>query len=340
MNRPANLNVNGHVPRRVIALEEHFSTAAFLKATRSFTPTAAVSTTLEERLLDLGAGRIAAMDEGGVDLQVLSLAATGQELLDQETATGLVHDANNEVAAAVGKHPTRFAAFASLALKQPKRAAEELDRCVRSLDFVGGFINGTEGGAFLDDSRFSPVFEAAQALDVPLYLHPSPPSPEVRNVYFAGLPERSAYFLSTAAWGWHAELGMHCLRLILGGVFDRFPRLKIIIGHMGENLPFSLVRVEDGLPHNATGLKRSISEYFRDHFYVTTSGYFSLPPFLCTLQVVGAERLMYSVDYPYRANTLGAEFLGMLPVSPVDLEKITHGNAEAILRLPSERAPE
>jgi predicted TIM-barrel fold metal-dependent hydrolase len=334
VNTPANLNLTGHRPRRVITLEEHFTTHAFLKATRQFTAPVSTSDLLEQRLLDLGAGRIAAMDEGGIDLQVLSLAATGQESLDPDTATALVRDANDAAAEAVRRHSTRFAGFASLALKQPERAAGELERCVRSLGFVGGFVNGTEGGAFLDDPRFDPLFAAAQTLDVPLYLHPSPPSPVIQEAYFANLPERSAYFLSTAAWGWHAELGMHCLRLILGGVFDRFPRLRIIIGHMGENLPFSLIRAEDGLPASVTGLQRSVSEYFQDHFYVTTSGYFTLPPFLCAVQVLGIDRLLYSIDYPYRANTLGADFLRMLPVSPADLEKIAHANAEAILHLP------
>jgi predicted TIM-barrel fold metal-dependent hydrolase len=198
---------------------------------------------------------------------------------------------------------------------------------------VGGFVNGTEGGTFLDDARYYPIFEAAEALDVPIYIHPTPPSQAIREAYFSRLPEKSAYFLATAAWGWHAELGMHCLRLILAGTFDRFPRLRIIIGHMGEDLPFSLLRAQDGLPRSVTGLERSVTEYFFDHFWVTTSGYFTAPPFWCAVDVLGADRLMYSVDYPYRTNVAGAQFLESIAIAPEDLRKIAHGNADRILKL-------
>jgi len=318
---------------RVITLEEHFTTAAFLTATAPFTPRPAQSKTLEERLLDLGEARIQAMDEGGVDLQVVSLAATGQESLDAALATALVRDANDELAVAVARHPQRFAGFASLALKDAEAAARELERGVQRLGFKGGFVNGTEGGDFLDHGRFTPIFEAAQSLGVPIYLHPAPPPRGVQAVYYGNMPETAAYFLSTAAWGWHAEAGMHCLRLILSGLFDRFPRLQIIIGHMGEDLPFSLARAQSALPEAVTGLRQRISSYFREHFHVTTSGYFTLPPFLCALEIVGVDRLMYSVDYPYRANTLGAEFLKTLPVSPDDYRRITFANAERLLKL-------
>jgi predicted TIM-barrel fold metal-dependent hydrolase len=289
---------------------------------------------LESRLLDLDDMRLQAMDDGGVDLQVLSLAAAGQEALAPSDATALVHDANDVAFAATQRHAGRLAMFASLALKDPEAAAAELERGVTELGCVGGFLNGTEGGAFLDDPRFSPIFEAAQALDVPLYLHPSPPQPAVRDAYFSGLPERSAYFLSTAAWGWHAELGMHCLRLILGGVFDRFPRLRIIVGHMGENLPFSLIRAQDGLSPAVTGLQRSVSDYVLDHFVVTTSGYFTAAPLQCALDVLGVDRVLYSVDYPYRANTAGAELLRTAPIAVPDLRKVASGNAERVLGLP------
>jgi predicted TIM-barrel fold metal-dependent hydrolase len=322
------------VSQRIITLEEHFTTPAFLQATAPFIPAVARSAPLEARLLDLGDGRIAAMDEGGVDVQVLSLAATGQDALPASEATALVREANDIAFAATKSYPERFAAFASLALGDPAAAAIELERGVSHLHCVGGFLNGTEGGSFLDDQRYWPIYEAAEALDVPLYLHPTPPSAAVYDAYFKGLPEKSAYFLSTAAWGWHAELGMHCLRLILSGLFDRFRHLKIIIGHMGENLPFSVIRAQDALSPSITGLEKSVSEYFLDHFFVTTSGYFTQPPFQCAMDVLGPDRLLYSVDYPYRSNLVGAEFLLGLKVSPSDKEKLTHGNAERILRLP------
>lgn len=320
---------------KLITLEEHFTTPEFLRATAPFTPAIAKAPALEARLLDLGDQRIAAMDEGGVDLQVLSLAATGQEGLPPADATALVREANDAARAATDRYPSRLRMFASLALKQPEAAAKELERGVERLRSVGGFVNGTEGGVFLDDSRFYPIFEAAEALDVPIYIHPTPPSSIVREAYFSNLPEASAYFLSTAAWGWHAELGMHCLRLILAGTFDRFPRLKVIVGHMGEDLPFSLLRAQDGLPSTVTGLERSVSEYYLEHFYVTTSGYFSIPPFRCAMDVLGAERLMYSVDYPYRSNVAGANFLKNTAIAPDDLKRIASGNAARVLKLPS-----
>ena len=320
---------------RTITLEEHFTTPEFLRATAPFAQAAGSSAVLDARLLDLDEGRLAAMDEGGVDLQVLSLAATGQERLTPEDATVLIREANDAAFAATTRHPERLRMFASLALKQPEQAARELERGVERMRCVGGFVNGTEGGSFLDDVRYAPIFEAAEALDVPIYIHPTPPSAIIREAYFSNLPESSAYFLSTAAWGWHVELGMHCLRMILAGTFDRFPRLKIIIGHMGEGLPFSLVRAQDGLPRAVTHLERSIAEYFHEHFYVTTSGYFSTAPFRCAIDTVGADRLMYSVDYPYRSNIAGARFLENAGIAPADLEKIAHGNAERVLKLKS-----
>ena len=320
---------------RVITLEEHFTTPEFLKATAPFTPAVARSEVLESRLLDLADLRLQAMDDGGVDLQILSLAAGGQEALPPQEATALVRDANDAAYDATARHPDRFAMFASLALGDPEAAAAELERGVTQLSCVGGFLNGTEGGAFLDDPRFTPVFETAQRLAVPLYLHPSAPQAAVRDAYFGGLPERSAYFLSTAAWGWHAELGMHCLRLILAGLFDRFPGLQMIVGHMGENLPYSLIRAQDGLAPSVTGLPRTVSDYFLDHFVVTTSGYFTTPPLQCALDVLGADRVLYSVDYPYRSNTAGAELLRTAPLAPADLRKLASGNAERVLKLPS-----
>lgn len=318
---------------RLITLEEHFTTQEFLRATAPFTPALASAPALETQLLDLDQQRIAAMDEGGVDLQVLSLAATGQESLKPDETTSLVRAANDTAFAATERHPHRLRMFANLALKQPEAAAKELERGVDRMRCVGGFVNGTEGGTFLDDARYYPIFEAAEALDVPIYIHPTPPSTIIREAYFSNLPEKSAYFLSTAAWGWHAELGLHCLRLILAGTFDRFPRLKVIIGHMGEDVPFSLLRAQDGLPPSVTGLERSVSDYFMEHFYVTTSGYFTEPPLRCAMDVLGTDRLMYSVDYPYRTNVAGAKFLEGASIAPDDLRKIASGNAERILKL-------
>jgi predicted TIM-barrel fold metal-dependent hydrolase len=185
----------------------------------------------------------------------------------------------------------------------------------------------------LDHPKFTPIFEAAQALDVPIYLHPAPPPAPVMEAYFSGLPDQLGSFLATGGWGWHVETGMHALRLMISGVFDRFPKLKIIIGHSGENLPFSIARADDVLTRGAKNLKRRVSEYFQEHFYLTNSGYFTLPPFLCALQVVGTDHFLFSVDYPFSPIKEGREFLDRLPVSREDMEKIAHGNAEKLLKL-------
>jgi hypothetical protein len=288
---------------------------------------------MREKLLDLGDLRIAEMDAGGIDVQVLSLVNCNLDRLEPATATPLVRGANDELAAAVSKHPDRFAGFAALALQDPKAAAAEFERCVCKLGFKGALVHGAVNGVFLDQPQFAPLFETAQALDVPIYLHPTPPVQPVQTAYFEGLPGSTGFLLSTAAWGWHAELGMHCLRLIASGLFDRFPKLKIIIGHMGENLPFSIARADSILARGASHLQRRVADYFCENFYVTTSGYFTVPPLLCALQVVGADRILFSVDYPFSPNTEARDFLNALPVSPDDLEKIAHGNADRLLKL-------
>jgi len=320
---------------RTITLEEHFATSEVLKATAHLQPAARNDfvKAVEAKLLDLGKSRIADMDAGGIDLQVLSLTNAGLDKLDGPAATALVREANDKLADAVRAYPQRFAGFAALALQEPEKAAAELERCVKKLGFKGTLLHGTVKGVFLDDARFTPVFEAAQALDVPVYLHPTLPPKAVQDAYFSGLPSQTGFFLSTAAWGWHVELGMHCLRLIVSGLFDHFPKLKIIIGHMGEDLPFSIARADSILSRDTKHLKRGVSEYFLEHFYITTSGYFTVPPLLCTLQVMGADRVLFSIDYPYSSNTVGRNFLNSLPVSAEELGKISHGNAERLLRV-------
>jgi predicted TIM-barrel fold metal-dependent hydrolase len=320
---------------RIVALEEHITTPDIVKAAQMSMSGAipAFLQAISAKLLDVGEVRIADMDAAGIDMQVLSVSANTVDKLDSTTANALSRDANDRMAAAVRAHPDRFAAFATLALQEPDKASAEFERCVQQLGFKGVMLNGTANGQFLDHPRFTAIFEAAQALDVPIYLHPAPPPGPVMDAYYSGLPSSLGFMLSTAGWGWHVETGMHSLRLIVGGVFDRFPRLKIIIGHMGENLPFSIARAEMALGRAATNLKRSIGEYFCEHFYLTTSGYFTTPPFLCMQQVVGIDRIMFSVDYPFSPNTLGRKLLDNLAVSPEDMAKITHRNAEKLLKL-------
>jgi predicted TIM-barrel fold metal-dependent hydrolase len=319
---------------RTITLEEHFVTAAFLKATHADATSAPPQLLkLRNQLLDLGEARIAAMDEGGVDLQLLSLAALGMDKLNATDASAVLHDSNDELAAAVRAHPTRLAGFAALDLNDPAAAAEELERCVTKLGFKGALLNGTTNGKFLDQPEFLPVFEAASALGVPIYLHPAPPPKAIFDVYFAGLPGETGHLLSIAGWGWHAETGLHTLRLIVSGLFDRFPALQLVIGHMGEGLPYALARSSKVLSSAPGKLKHSVADYFRSNIHITTSGYFTVPPFQCAMDVVGIDRLMFSVDYPFSPNTNGRDFLNALPLGEDDMAKFTHTNAEAVFRL-------
>jgi uncharacterized protein len=321
---------------RTITLEEHFATpevlGAIVKAWAG-DPLADLVQAKRAKLLDVGSGRIVEMDAAQIDVQVLSLMGEGMDRLDAADAAALSHDANDKLAAIVRMHPDRFAGFADLPLQQPEKAAAELERCVRELKFKGALINGATNGVFLDHPRYTPLLEAAQALDVPIYLHPGLPPPAVRQAYYSDLPRELGFVLSLPGWGWHVEAGMHSMRLIISGVFDRFPGLQIVLGHLGEAVPFFLARSEEFLAPWAKTLQRRISDYFHENFYVTTSGYFSVPPFLCALEVFGPDRILFSVDHPFNSMAQGRAFLNALPVSHDDFAKITHGNAERVLRL-------
>ncbi len=211
--------------------------------------------------------------------------------------------------------------------------ADELERAVRSLGFKGAMINGTANGRFLDDPSFLPILERAVTLDVPIYIHPGVPPAAVREAYYSGFDPAVNFSLSTASWGWHSEVGIHALRLILAGVFDRLPALQIIIGHMGEMIPFMLARINNVLTPMAKHLQHTVSEYFLQNFYITTCGFFTDPPLLLSLQTIGADRIIFSVDYPFSTNEQGRVFLESASISPADKEKISHLNAERLLKL-------
>jgi uncharacterized protein len=321
---------------RTITLEEHFVTQSFLKATTppGETPLPRFAQ-LQSKLLDLGAGRIAAMDESSIDLQILSSIPMGFDALPAATATSLAHDVNDELAAAIRANPTRLAGFAMLALKDPASAATELERCVTKLGFPGTLLDGTTHGLFLDDPRFTPVLEAAANLNIPIYLHPAPPPEPVQKAYYSNLPGELGHLLSIAGWGWHAETALHTLRLIVSGVFDRLPTLQLIIGHMGEGLPYALAR-SSGVLSQAAHLRQPVAEYFKTNIHLTTSGYFTVPPLQCAIEVVGIDRLMFSVDYPFSPNPRGRDYLNTLAstLSPEDMAKLIHANAESLLKLP------
>ncbi len=327
---------------KLITLEEHYRSPLIDEAVPPeldfFRQMDAPGRQMAERiakLKSLGEERIADMDGAGIDLQVLSHTVPSPEVLDAPRAIPLAKRINDEMAEAVRKYPTRFAAFATLPVADPAAAAQELERTVNDLGFKGAMINGVTQGRFLDDPFFTPILERAEALDVPLYLHPAPPPQSIQDTYFSGMNPHLGRMLSIAGWGWHAEQGLHTLRLIASGVFDRFPKLQIIIGHMGEMIPYFLARIDAVLNPVArqAGLQGSVADYFHENVHITTSGIFTAPPFNLALEVVGADRILFSVDYPYSSNRQGREFLDKLSLSPADFDKITHGNAERLLRL-------
>ncbi len=288
--------------------------------------------TMARLAADLGAGRIAEMDRHGIDMQVLSYSNTPQ-LAPPDQAVSLTQAANDRLAAAVRAHPARFAGFAALPWQDPAAAVAELTRAVQELGFKGALLIGRPGATFLDDPRYDPVLAKLSELKVPLYVHPGIPLPQVREPYYGGLGNTVSARLSLFGWGWHNEAGVHAIRMILAGVFDRHPDLQVISGHWGEMVPFYLDRMDESLPQLETGLSRTITQTYREHFYVTPSGMLTLPQFNFTLAVLGADRIMFAVDYPYLTMDGARSFLETLPIDAADKAKIAHGNAEALLRL-------
>ncbi|KWV46264.1 amidohydrolase [Bradyrhizobium macuxiense] len=322
---------------RTITLEEHFATTAFLDGPgRDLREQARQVGGRAEQLMrdlcDLGDGRIAQMDAAGIDMQVLSLTAPGVEQLDTAEAVTLVRDTNDVLVEAIARHPTRLSGFAALPIATPDDAAKELERRVSKQAFAGAVINGHQRGRYLDDKFFWPVLEAAESLGVPIYLHPTRPPKPVIDASFGGFAPLVTEMLAGPGFGWHIETAVHVLRMVLGGVFDRFPGLQIVIGHMGEGLPFFMQRV-DVMPVRLTGLKRPVSAYLRDNLHYTFAGFNFPPTFLDLLLEIGVSRIMFSADYPYASMAKARAFLEQIPVSAADRALIAHGNAEKLFRL-------
>jgi 2,3-dihydroxybenzoate decarboxylase len=314
-----------------IALEEHFIVPCLACYLESAMPK--VRPEARERLLaelaDFGETRLAAMDAGGVGRAVLSISGPGvQAEPDAAVATRLAREANDLLAVEVQRRPERYAGFAHLAMQDPAAAADELERTVRDLGFVGAMVNGHSNGVYLDDPRYAPFWERMQALDVPLYLHPgdSFALPHVLK----GCDE-----LLKPVWEWTTETATHFLRLIFSGVFDRHPRLKIILGHMGETLPFVLWRLDSraAFIYGGRPLAAPPSAYLKRNLYVTTSGECSDAPLIATLASLGEDHVLYSIDYPYEDSGTARRFLENAMINDAIRDKVGRLNAARLLRL-------
>ena len=319
---------------RTIALEEHFASPGFLdgpghELKAQALKFGAAAAKLFEQLCDVGETRIAEMDAAGIDVQVLSLTSPGTEQLEGDDAMALARESNNFLAEAVKRNPARLAGFAALPTTTPDRAAKELERMVRDYGFKGAVINGHNRGRYLDNEFFWPIFESAEALNIPIYLHPTKPPRPVIEASYGGFAPMVTDMLAGAGWGWHIETAIHVIRVILAGVFDKYPKLQIVIGHMGEALPFMLQRL-DVMPMAITRLQRPMSAYLRENVYYTFSGFNFTPTFLDLMLEVGIDRIMFSTDHPYASMADARAFLDSLPVSSADKARIAHGNAERL----------
>jgi len=287
-----------------------------------------------QRIQDLGEQRIADMDATGVDLQILSLSCPGVQIFDGPTATALARDTNDQLAEAIRKHPRRFAGLAAVAPQEPSAAARELERGVRELGLKGAIINSHTHDEYLDDPKFWDIFAAAESLGVPVYLHPNTPS---RGLIEPFLDKG----LDGAIFGFAVETGLHLLRIITSGVFDRFPKLQIVVGHLGEALPFWMFRIDFMHRRAVAGkryaslraLERAPSQYLRENVYVTTSGMAWEPVILFVHSVMGADRVMYAMDYPYQFVPEEVRVTDDLPLSLEDKRKLYQLNAERVFRL-------
>ena len=316
-----------------IALEEHFVTPELVeygKSTAAFVQPQTWAK-IGERLLDITEERLTKMDAAGLDVQVLSLNSPGiQAEPDARVATAKAAAVNDSLAKVIAKHPTRFSGFCALALQDPESAANELERAVTELGLVGALVNAHTHGVYLDDPSMFVVWERAEALGVPLYLHPA--NGVDQSHVFSGHPE-----LQGAMWSWGLDTATHTLRIIFGGVFDRFPQASLILGHMGEGLPFTLWRLDSrwGV-QNHHGIELELgnpSEYIRRNVYVTTSGVASPAPLLGAVLALGADRILFATDYPFESISTACEFIDGAPISEADRSKIAFANAETLLKL-------
>ena len=312
------------MPARRIALEEHFWTSELRELRRGHDVLSEPQ--LCRRLTDLGELRIAEMDAAGIDLQVISHVEPATQNFEPDAAVRLARAANDLLHQAIVAHPTRFAGFAALPTPDPLAAARELERAVGALGFKGAMVHGLTRGRFLDEKPFWPIFEAAQSLDVPIYLHPATPHPDVIAAYYEGYPS-----MVRVGHGFTGEMSAAAIRLVLSEVFVTFPRLRVILGHLGETLPFLLPRVDRYVSREMKG--RTFAEGLRKHFYFTTGGKFTHAALQCAIEAIGIERLMFAVDWPFHSNLDGVAFIEKAPIGEDAKAMIFADNARRLLRL-------
>jgi predicted TIM-barrel fold metal-dependent hydrolase len=307
----------------IIAIEEHFTSPAVF-AHLGNTKASAIMT----KLRDMTGVRIKAMDDAGIDYALLSENNPAAQNLEPDVSVTVAKASNDFLYEAIQANPKRFGGFAALPTPAPKAAADELERCVTKLGFKGAMIMGTSNGQFLSDKEFRPLFERAAKLDVPVYLHPSPILPAVRDAYFKDEP----YFHSSGL-GFGLETLTHSFKLITSGLFDEFPTLKIIVGHLGEAAPFVMWRTSENIARAGSKMPKSLSDYYKTHFWLTTSGAFQDTALTCAIAEMGIERILFSVDWPYIDNAQGTKWLKAAPVSDKDRALIFEGNARKLLKI-------
>ena len=289
---------------------------------------------VRERMLDLGERRLGDMDSTGIAKQVLAVTSPGVQIFDADTAVGLARSINDELSAAVRKYPHRFAGLAAIAPQRPAEAAKELERAVKTLGLKGAIVNSHTHGEYLDDPKYWPIFEAAEALNVPVYIHPGSPPPAMIGPFL----ERG---LDGAIYGFAVETGLHLLRIIVSGALDRFPGLRMVAGHLGEGLPYWMFRMDfmhrrmvaAGRYASVPKLVRQPSEYLKENFWVTTSGMAWAPPILYAQSVMGVDRVLYAMDYPYQFVPEEVTVTDELPISDEDKRKLYQSNAERVFSL-------
>jgi predicted TIM-barrel fold metal-dependent hydrolase len=321
-----------------IGLEEHFAIPDTLNDSKGFLPDR-VWPELSRYLLDLQEQRIAFMDEHGIEMMIVSLNAPAiQAIPDTAKARDLARRANDALAEQVAKRPDRFAAFAALPLQDPDLAIRELERCVRELGFCGVLANGfsqvgdANTARYYDLPQYWPFWEAVERLDVPFYLHPRNPLAAWSQIY-----EGHAWLLGPT-WAFGVETATHALRLMGSGLFDKYPRLQIILGHMGEGLPYSMWRIDNRngwskSPHHCPA-KKKMGEYFAENFHLTTAGNFRTQTLIDAMLEIGADRILFSTDYPFESVGDAAQWFDGIGISEADRAKIGRTNAIRLFRLP------